>query len=57
MSLQKLSKVYGTEPLYNDLQYNDENPADRRQNLPRYNIIISTQSQFKQNIKFNTVIK
>ncbi len=55
------SKVYGTEPRYNDLRYNDipdtdnENLADRTQNLPRYNDIISSQSQFKQIIEFNSI--
>ena len=61
MSGKSYSKMYGTEPRYNDLRYNeipysnDENLADRTQNLPRYNDIISTQSQFKQNIEFNTI--
>ena len=29
------SKMYGTEPRYNDLRYNGANIADRRQNLSR----------------------
>ena len=45
--------MYGTEPKYNDLWYNDDNLAARMENLSRYNDIISTQSQFKQSIEFN----
>ena len=48
------SKMYGTEPRYNDLRYNGANIADRRQNLSRYNDIICTQSPINQTIEFNT---
>ena len=63
MSGKSYNKMYGTEPRYNDLRYNEipyitmrssHDLEDRTQNLPRYNDIISTQSQFKQNIEFNT---
>ncbi len=37
---ESCSKMYVTEPPYNDFRYND---------------IISTQSQFKQNIEFNSI--
>ena len=49
------TKMYGTEPRYNDLRCNGANIADRRQNLSRYNDIICTQSQIKQTIEFNTI--
>ena len=38
------SKIYGTEPQYNNLRCNDENLADRTYNLSRYNDIISKHS-------------
>ena len=40
-------------------RYNDhENPADRKQNIPRYNdIYINRQSQLEQKLEFNTVIE
>ena len=57
------STMYGTETRYNDLRYNDIPEITMRiqriegKNLPRYNDIIGTQSQFKQNIENNIVIE
>ena len=50
--------MYGTETRYNDLRckdiisrYHEESLVDQIQNLSQYKDIISTQSQYKQNIK------
>ena len=57
------SKMYGTEPGYNDPRHNDipdiamRMQWTERKIFPDITISLSTQSQFKQNIEFNTVIE